>query len=343
MTAAHSGAEGTPSAPLVVAVVEGGPSSEAAVSRSSAAGVAAALLASGHRVTRLALNSALPAALAALAPDVVFPVVHGALGEDGCLQGLLEVLGLPYVGSGVLASALACDKLAAKIVFRSRSLPVAEDATVRRGEDLVKAAVHVRAALGSIVVKPHAQGSAIGVTRVPRGSTVADLVRALELALSFDEIALCERFVVGKEITCGVIDAPLLGPPRALPPTEIVARLGDFYDFRSRYATGGSEHVCPARLPEPVVARVREVALAAHEGLGCRDLSRVDFVVGDGADEGRVTLLEVNTLPGMTPTSLYPEAAAISGIPMNKLCDGLVRAANTRGKKIFAETVPLPP
>lgn len=327
---------------LVVAVIEGGPSSEAAVSRSSAAGVAGALATGGHQVTRLPLDGSLPAALLGLAPDVVFPVVHGALGEDGSLQGLLEVLGLPYVGSGVLASALACDKVAAKTMFRGSGLPVAEDATVRRGEDLRQAAARVRAALGSVVVKPHAQGSAIGVTRVPAGSSDEELLRALKLALSFDELALCERFVVGKEVTCGVVDAPPLGAPRALPPTEIRAKLGDFYDFRSRYGTGGSEHVCPAGLPAHVLTAVREAALRAHQALGCRDLSRVDFVVGDGESVDRVTLLEVNTLPGMTPTSLFPEAAAVDGISMAALCDGLARAAKDRGARTFGEPVPLP-
>lgn len=329
--------------PLVIAIIEGGPSSEAAVSRSSAAGVAAALTSAGHRPRRLALDATLPAALLRIAPDVVFPVAHGALGEDGALQGLLEVLELAYVGSGVLASALACNKVAAKRVFRSLGLPVAEDATVRRGEDLGKAAGRLRALLGAaVVVKPHAQGSAIGVTRIPGEASDADLVRALEMALSLDEVALCERFVVGKEVTCGVIDAPALGPPRALPPTEIRAKLADFYDFRSRYGTGGSEHVCPAHLPAHVIAAVRDVALAAHQALGCRDLSRVDFLVGDGGNADRVTLLEVNTLPGMTPTSLFPEAAAVGGIPMAALCDGLARAAQERGPRTFGEVVPLP-
>jgi D-alanine-D-alanine ligase len=275
-------------------------------------------------------------ALLAFAPDVVFPVVHGA-------QGLLEILGLAYVGSAVLASAMACDKLVAKNAFRTRGLPLAEDAVVSRGENLQVAAVRVRIELGpAVVVKPHAQGSAIGVTRISGASSDSDLERALDLALSFDELALCERFVTGKEITCGVLDVPTLGPSRALPPTEIVAKLADFYDFRSRYAAGGSEHICPSRLSSRASARVQEVALAAHRALGCRDLSRVDFVVGDGTDPDKVTLLEVNTIPGMTPTSLYPEAAAVAGIPMDKLCDGLVRAAKDRGVPRWNEAVPLP-
>jgi D-alanine-D-alanine ligase len=326
-----------------VVVVEGGPSSEAAVSRSSAAGVSAALAAAGHRVRRLPLDPALAVALADAEPDVVFPVVHGAFGEDGCLQGMLEVLGLPYVGSGVLASALGCDKIAAKVAFRGRGLPVAEGHVVSRGEDLVKAATGVRAAIGrAVVVKPHAQGSAIGVTRIGAEASDEELARALEHALAIDDAALCERFVVGREVTCGVLDASTLGETRALPPTEMLAKLGDFYDFKSRYGTGGSEHVCPAKLTERVTARVQEVALAAHRALGCRDLSRVDFVVGDGDDPDAVTLLEVNTIPGMTPTSLYPEAAAVIAIPMDKLCDGLVRSALARGTRAWAKAVPLP-
>jgi D-alanine-D-alanine ligase len=328
---------------LEVAVIEGGPSSEAAVSRSSAEGVAAALRARGHRVSRLPLDPALAAALREAHPDVVFPVVHGAFGEDGCLQGLLEILGLPYVGSGVLASALACDKIVAKIVFRSNGLPVAEEAVVTRGDDLPSAAMRVRQKLGlAVVVKPHAQGSALGVTRLSAEAADSDLVKALELALSLDEVALCERFVVGREMTCGVLDAPVLGPICALPPTEIEAKLGDFYDFRSRYGTGGSQHICPARLPPSVIEAIQHAALGAHRALGCRDLSRVDFVVGDGADAHKVTLLEVNTLPGMTPTSLYPEAAAVLGIPMERLCDGLVRSAFDRGARPSNEAVPLP-
>src|SRR5215471_7769352 len=327
---------------LSVCVIQGGPSSEAAVSRSSAAGIAGALSASGHKVKRLELDGSLPAALAEEKPDLVFPVVHGAVGEDGCLQGLLEVLGFAYVGSGVLASAVACDKLVAKTMFRARGLPVAEDLTVQRGEDLGAAAARVRRAFRAVVVKPHAQGSAIGVTRIAAGASDADVVRALELSLSLDDVALCERFVEGKEVTCGVLDVPLLGASRALPPTEIVAKLADFYDFRSRYASGGADHFCPARLAPNVIARVQEVALAAHQALGCRDLSRVDFVVGDGDDAGNVTLLEVNTLPGMTPTSLYPEAAGIAGIPMAQLCDALARAAHQRGPRTWNAAVPMP-
>jgi D-alanine-D-alanine ligase len=320
-----------------VAIVQGGPSSEAAVSRVSASGVRGGLEAAGHQVVVLELDADLAAGLAAAKPDVVFPVVHGAFGEDGCLQGLLELLGLPYVGSGVLASALATDKIAAKRAFRDAGLAVASDHVVRAGEDLDAAARAVRERLGpEVVVKPHAQGSAIGVTRVAADATDADLVLALRKALELDDAALCEKFVRGREVTCGVLDA------RALPPTMIVSKAADWYDFASRYGTGGSEHKCPAPLPEGVTREVQRVALAAHGALGCRDLSRADFVVGDGADETAVTLLEVNTMPGMTPTSLYPEAARIAGVPMAELCDGLVRAARARGVRKVNAAVPMP-
>jgi D-alanine-D-alanine ligase len=333
----------TASRPLRIAVIQGGPSAEAAVSRRSAQGVCAALARAGHDVVRLELDARLPASLASATVDVVFPVVHGTVGEDGCLQGMLEVLGLAYVGSGVLASALAYDKVCAKGVFRAHGLPTAPDALVVRGEDPSRAAARVRETLGAaIVIKPNAQGSALGVTRLGRAASPADLVSAIGKALSLGDTALCERFVVGREVTCGVIDASTFGPARAFSPTEIVATAADFYDFTSRYGQGASAHTCPANLPEGVTDRVREVALAAHRALGCRDLSRADFVVGDGSDERAITLLEVNTLPGMTPTSLYPEAAEVAGITMQDLCDGLARSALARGSRPAWQAVPLP-
>jgi D-alanine-D-alanine ligase len=320
--------------PMRIAVLQGGPSAEAEVSRVSAAGVATALASVGHVVVRLELDRALPAALLAEPYDVVFPVLHGPFGEDGSVQGLLDVLGMAYVGSGVLASAIAADKVCTKTVLAAAGVPLAKDALVRRGEDLAEAAKRVRAVLGrAVFVKPHAQGSAIGVTPVRAEADDAALVAALENALALDDVALCEKLLVGREVTCGVLDARPLGPTRALPPTEIRAKLGDFYDFKSKYAKGGSEHVCPADLPPAVTARVQDLALAAHRAVGCRDLSRVDFVVGDGDDRDAVHVLEVNTMPGMTPTSLYPEAAAVAGIPMQRLVDGLARAACDRGPR----------
>ncbi len=312
---------------MKVAVVQGGPSSEAQVSRASAAAVHGALREAGHAPTLIELDTGLPAALTG--HDVVFPLVHGALGEDGCLQGLCELLGLPYVGSGVLASALAMDKVAAKVAFRGAGLPVAREHVVRRGDP--DAAPAVRAALGtSVAVKPGAAGSAIGVRLVRASDPSEALDEAIRAALEFDDVVLCEELVVGREVTCGVADAPtLFGGLRALPPTEIRARRADFYDFSSKYAPGGSEHVCPAELPDGCAERVQLLAVAAHRALGCRDLSRVDFVVGDTPDQ--IVLLEVNTLPGMTSTSLYPEAMSRLGVSFSAMCDALARAAAARG------------
>lgn len=323
-----------------IAVIQGGPSAEADVSRVSAEGVAKALEASGHEVMRLELDTTLPAALLEGAFDVVFPVAHGSFGEDGCLQGLLEVLGLPYVGSNVLSSAMAADKVVAKKLFHSAGLPLAPDALVHRGEDLGAAAERVRRLLGpAVAVKPHAQGSAIGVTLVRADKTDAELVRALEEALTLDEIALCERLVLGRELTCGVLDSRAFGEAFALPPTEIRAQFGEFYDFQSKYAQGGSEHLCPAELPPETTARVQEIALAAHRALGCRDLSRADLLL---AEDGTIALLEVNTMPGMTPLSLYPEAAKVAGIAMERLVDGLARGAHARGARQRAKAVAMP-
>jgi D-alanine-D-alanine ligase len=260
--------------------------------------------------------------------DVVFPAVHGAMGEDGCLQGLLEVIALPYVGSGVLASALAMSKRHAKAQFRAASLPVARDYVVLPSDDLDRVAARVRSELGrAVVVKPASGGSAIGVETVREDADDGALPRALQRALEVDSVALVEEFKSGKEVTCAVLEDP---GPRALPPTLIEPKAGAFYDFRSKYAPAGSAHVCPAPFSDVLTARIQTAAVLAHTVLGCRDLSRVDFVVDDVNSD--VTLLEVNTLPGMTATSLFPEAAAAAGITFSALCDGLVRRAIARPK-----------
>jgi len=329
---------------LRIAVVQGGPSSEAEVSRVSAAGVAAALVRKGHDVTRFELDEKLPANLLAAPYDVVFPVVHGAVGEDGCLQGLLELLRLPYVGAGVLASALANDKVQAKVAFRAAGLPVAEEIVLRHDGSIAMLAERAVKAVGtSLVCKPATQGSGLGVTLLPELSGANDprLIAALEGAFALDEAVLVERFHRGREVTCGVLH--LQGEaPRALPPTEIRAKAAEWYDFKSRYGSGGSEHLCPAPLHAVVTARVQEVAIAAHRALGVRDLSRCDFVVGPGEADAEVILLEVNTIPGMTPTSLFPEAAGIAGTNFEDLCDGLAQSARSRGTRRVNAAEPFP-
>lgn len=314
---------------LSVAVIAGGPSVEAEVSRRSARGVAQALQASDHSVTVYELDAHLPARLAERRPDVVFPVTHGPMGEDGCLQGALEVLGLPYVGSGVLASAAAAHKPTARRLFQAAGVPVARALEVRVGEDLADGVRQAREALGELVViKPAAGGSGLGITRIEQPTPIESWVRALERALENDEGALIEEFHVGLEVTCGVLE--LDGNAVALPPTQIEARAADWYDFKSRYGSGGSIHHCPAPLPEEQLRRIQQLALAAHRAVGARDLSRVDCIVSDS----RVTVLELNTLPGMTPTSLYPEAAAVHGVTFAELCDRLVRTALGRLRRV---------
>ena len=329
-------------AALRVAVIQGGPSSEAAVSRVSAAAVAQALRDAGHDVASFELDDSLALRLDPRGTDVVFPVLHGPLGEDGCAQGLFEVLGLPYVGSGVLASALAASKPHAKAQFRQAGLPVAEQALVRAGEELEAAARRVREQLGlAVVVKPGSGGSAIGVTRVGEQDADLALVQAFAHALTFDELVLVERFVKGLEVTCGVLENDS-GVAEALPPTLISAQAADWYDFRSRYGTRGSTHQCPAPFPEPLRMRIQSVAVQAHRALGARDLSRVDFVVAERDPLEPVTLLEVNTLPGMTATSLFPEAANVAGIPFVELCDRLARRAHARPARVARPVLSMP-
>jgi D-alanine-D-alanine ligase len=326
---------------FAVAVVQGGPSSEAEVSRASAASVAAALASAGHRVVRLELDGFLSDSLRTGGYEVVFPVAHGAVGEDGALQGLLEVLDVPYVGSDVLASALAMNKRVAKVLFAAAGLPVAPALHAARGGDASELAARALRDVGErLVVKPCSNGSAIGVARFDAGVSASDLAEAIVAAWEVDDMVLVERFAPGREITCGVLGTGV--DAVALPPTEIRSPNDAFYTYQARYAPGRSEHLCPAPLAPAVLARVQGVAVAAHRALGCRDLCRADFVIDETASDGAVTLLEVNTMPGFTSTSLYPEAAAVAGIAMVELCDRFVRAAATRGSPRRNRALALP-
>ncbi len=307
-----------------VAVLMGGPSAEAEVSRSSATEVAAGLAAAGHVTERIELDGEAARALAVFRPDAVFPALHGPPGEDGTVQGFLDILGYAYVGSGVRGSAVAMDKHLAKALFSEQQLPVTEHRVFAPGADPARAAAEVVDALGErVVIKPLGQGSAIGVTPLPKGGDVAG---ALAHAFSFGGGALVETFVAGKEITVGVLD--LQGEEaRAFPVIEVLTATDEWYDYENRYKVGASEHVIPAPLSEATSTRLKEIALAAHEVLGLRDLSRADFIVTDDED---IVLLEVNTLPGMTPTSLYPDGARAIGLSFEALVDALVRSALRR-------------
>ncbi len=306
---------------LKIAVINGGDSAEAEVSRSSARGVIAALKENFSLVNSIELDVNIASTLSTFSPDVVFPILHGPPGEDGTLQGFLEILGYPYVGSDVHSSALAMDKIAAKQVFREADLPVADQCVIRRDAAIADCVARITGQLGeSVVVKPASQGSAIGVTLIDNANKLHD---ALVAAFEYDHRLLIEERIRGREITVGVIDT--VDGTQPFPVIEITTPEGSWYDFEHRYTEGWSEHIMPADLPQQMTEELQRIAVAAHQSLGCRDLSRADFVVTDKD----IYLLEVNTLPGMTPTSLYPDGAKGYGLDFPDLCKCLVlRAAN---------------
>jgi D-alanine-D-alanine ligase len=258
-------------------------------------------------------------------PDLIFIALHGKGGEDGAVQGMLETLGLPYTGSGVLASALAMDKSMAKRLFRSVGLPVIADftvaATARPPDDEMVARVTHSLDGFPVFVKPNAEGSTFGGSLVREAG---QLGAAVDYALRYDRLALIEKYVRGREVTVGVLGNT--GETlEVLPVVEIVPR-GEYYDHDSKYATGGSEHIIPARLSPEQTERAQEIALQCHRLLGCRGMSRTDMIVTDTG----LHLLEVNTIPGMTPTSLLPDAAAHAGISFPALLDRLIEYALSR-------------
>ncbi|MCZ6889585.1 MAG: D-alanine--D-alanine ligase [Gammaproteobacteria bacterium] len=309
---------------LTVAVVAGGASAEADVSRSSAREVTAALKARFAAVEQLELDDSLYDALGKFEPDVVFPVLHGPPGEDGTVQGFLDIAGYPYVGSDVRGSAIAMDKYVAKLVFKQASIAVLDDVYVTRHDDVAASVRVIEARLGDrVVIKPTRQGSAIGVTLLPNGG---DISAPLREALRFGEGVLVEPYALGKEITVGVLD--LEGSePSAFPVIEIKTATGEWYDFTNRYTPGKSEHVIPAPLPDELNVALQAAAITGHRSLGLRDLSRADFIV---TDANEAFLLEINTLPGMTPTSLYPDGARANGMSFEDLMQALVHSAHRR-------------
>ncbi|MBK8870568.1 MAG: D-alanine--D-alanine ligase [Elusimicrobia bacterium] len=300
-----------------VAVLFGGPSSERAISIRTAAAVRRALSRMGLSPIALEVSPRVAESLREHRINLAFLATHGTVGEDGRLQGLLDVLGIPYTGSGVRASALAMHKPSAKRIFQSAGLPTPRWAVVPTGELTTPPRLGLRLPL---VVKPAEQGSAVGVT-VAR--TLREFQAGLKAAGRVDAEVLVEEYVAGTEITVG-----LLGD-RILPVVEILPQHA-FYDFHSKYAPGGSRHILPARLTPAVYRRSQELAVAAFHVLGCRHVGRVDLIVDR---RGRPTLLEVNTLPGLTATSLLPEAARAVGLNFAELVGTLLTLAlETHGR-----------
>lgn len=299
-----------------VAVLMGGWSSERQVSLWSGEACASAAERLGYRVSRIDVARDIATVLQQLKPDMALNVLHGRPGEDGTLQGVLEVIGIPYSHSGVLASSLAMQKDLAKVMLAVAGVPVPEGRVLSRFE---AARSHVLER--PYVIKPVAEGSSVGVFVVTEehDHPPQELFRE---DWAFGETVLCERYIPGKELTCAVVGE------EALDVIEIVPKV-KFYDFEAKYAPGGSEHVLPAKILPKVYQEVRKLTLAAHRALGCRGVTRADFRYDDRQEgiEG-LACLEVNTQPGMTETSLVPELAAHAGIPFEELVRWMIEDAS---------------
>lgn len=298
-----------------IAVLMGGRSAERDVSLSSGKGVMAALAQEGFDPIAIDPGEDVIAQLRDAGPDAVFNALHGRFGEDGTVQGILEWLRIPYTHSGVLASALAMDKQRTKDVYRAAGLPVVKSIIADRKD---AGARHLMEP--PYVVKPVNEGSSVGIYIIRKGDNrpPEELTRA-EWSLSSQ--MMVEEFVPGRELTVAVMG------DRALGVTEITTEL-EFYDYEAKYAPGGSRHILPAPVSEQVARDAMAMAVTAHQALGCRGVSRTDFRFDDTGTKPRLILLETNTQPGMTPTSLVPEQAAHIGLSYAKLCRWMVEDAS---------------
>ncbi|WP_442970247.1 D-alanine--D-alanine ligase [Roseovarius sp. CH_XMU1461] len=293
-----------------MAVIKGGPSAEREVSLSSGQECAVALRDEGFEVVEVVAGPDLVSRLTEIKPDVVFNALHGRWGEDGCVQGLLEWLRIPYTHSGVLASALAMDKQKSKDVYRRAGLPVVESVLAPRDEVRAR---HVMAP--PYVVKPNNEGSSVGVYIVHEAANAPP-----QLSDDMPETVMVETYAPGRELTTSVLG------DRALGVTDIITE--GWYDYHAKYSVGGSRHEFPANLPEEITEACLDYALRAHAALGCRGLSRTDFRWDEARGVDGLIVLETNTQPGMTPTSLSPEQAAGIGMSFGQLCRWIVEDAS---------------
>lgn len=313
---------------LKVAVLMGGTSREREVSLRTGAAVVAAVERLGHCPIVIDPDREVAVRLLEAAPDVAFIALHGRGGEDGTMQGLLDILGIPHTGSGVLASAAAMDKVFSKKILRAAGLPV-PDGIVVDTDALSSGSWTEPPFAPPWIVKPSREGSSVGIGIV---RDRAGLGAALAEAASHDREILVERFIEGREITVGILGND---DPFALPAIEIAPKSG-VYDYASKYTKGATEYIIPPRMPEGEIARCQALALATHRVLGCRGLSRVDLLVGP---EGPV-ILEANTIPGMTETSLLPKAAAAYGLAFHEMIGKLIAwALEDRDREVSASGV----
>ena len=299
-----------------VAVLMGGWSAEREISLRSGKACADALSRLGYQVTRIDVGRDIASVLGTVKPDVALNVLHGSPGEDGTLQGILEILAIPYTHSGVMASAMAMQKEIAKTLFRAAGVQVPEGLVVPRLEAARRHLIEP-----PYVIKPLAEGSSVGVYIVTadHAHPPQELTRH---DWSYGERVIVEKFIPGKELTCAVMGDQALGVIEIVPTTK-------FYDYDAKYAPGGSKHLLPAEISSFVYQEVRRLALAAHNALACRGVSRADFRYDDRVDGlGGVFCLEVNTQPGMTQTSLVPELAAHAGIRFDELVRWMIEDAS---------------
>ncbi|MEO0815970.1 MAG: D-alanine--D-alanine ligase [Pseudomonadota bacterium] len=296
-----------------VAVVYGGWSSERDISISSGTQMARAARASGYDVIEIDATRELAGQILEAAPDVILNGLHGPWGEDGCVQGLFEVMGIPYSHSGVASSAVAMDKRKSKAVYAQYGLDIAEDVACTRAEAASKHLLEP-----PYVIKPVAEGSSFGVVMVREGANTPPQ-ELLSEDWAYGDVLMAEKFIPGRELSVGVMG------DRALAVTEITT-LREFYDFDAKYASGGSRHIIPADLPDAVTQAALEASLKAHKALGCRGVTRSDFRFDE--KEGRLVILETNTQPGMTPTSLVPEQTAYLGITFEDLVAWMIEDAS---------------
>lgn len=300
-----------------VAVLMGGWSAEREISLKSGHAVAAALEGEGYRVTKIDVSRDLAARLAEVKPEACFNALHGKWGEDGCVQGILECMGIPYTHSGVLASAVAMHKERAKDVMKPAGVPVAEARLVTRAEAAFRHAMPP-----PYVVKPVDEGSSVGVLVVHPGAN--DMGPRILASGAAEGIVMVERYIAGRELTCAVIGEFVTDVIEIRPKDGLV-----FYDFEAKYAPGGSEHVLPAKLLPDVYQLVRKYTVKAHQSLGCRGVSRADFRFDDTpGGTGELICLEVNTQPGMTGTSLVPELAQYAGWTFGELVRWIIEDAS---------------
>ncbi|HEY3375528.1 MAG TPA: D-alanine--D-alanine ligase [Candidatus Aquicultor sp.] len=302
-----------------VAVLMGGRSAEREISLLTGEQIYNALILKGYDTVKVELNERVGQTLLALKPAVVFIALHGRFGEDGTVQGMLEILDLPYTGSGVLASAIGINKAISKRIFESAGITTPRFSVISKqayslSTDMLTEAM--REVGLPVVVKPVCEGSTIGMSIV---DNEGELAGAIETAFLYDDEVVLEQFVTGTEITVGILG----NEPQALPTLEVETTTG-FYDYKTKYTAGLSKHIIPARIPEEQQQQAQEMAIKAHNAIGCRGFSRVDIIVGG---DGTPYVLEINTIPGMTNLSLFPDAARAGGYEFPELVSYIVELA----------------